>query len=108
MGLTRNIRNSAKITTPLVEKEEKNVTDYEYLFSMNLQAKLKERLQGAIFVKVDMDDNLIVKITRHDGNNFEVHISNFSERMLNGLTTEYAAYDIRKKYRDFVMEQFFK
>lgn len=108
MGLKHNIQNSAKITTPLVEKEEKNVTDYEYLFSMNLQERLKERIQGAVFVKVDMDDNLIVKITRRDKNNFEMSLSNFSDRMLNGLTTEYAAYDIRKKYRDFVMEQFFK
>lgn len=108
MGLNLNIQNSAKITTPLVEKEEKNVTDYEYLFSMNLQARLKEQIQGAVFVKVDMDDNLIVKITRRDKNNFEMSISNFSDRMLNGFTTEYAAYDIRKKYRDFVMEQFFK
>ena len=45
------MRNNAKITTPLVEKEGKTVTDYEYLFSMNLQAKLKEKIQGAIYVK---------------------------------------------------------
>lgn len=47
------MRNNAKITTPLVEKEGKTVTDYEYLFSMNLQAKLKEKIQGAIYVKVN-------------------------------------------------------
>lgn len=108
MGLKHNIQNSAKITTPLVEKEGETVTDYEYLFSMNLQARLKERIQGAVFVKVDMDDNLIVKITRRDKNNFEMSISIFSDRMLNGFTTEYAAYHVRKEYRDFVMEQFFK
>lgn len=50
------MRNNAKITTPLVEKEGKTVTDYEYLFSMNLQAKLKEKIQGAIYVKVNEDD----------------------------------------------------
>ena len=44
------MKNSAKITTPLVEKEEKTVTDYEYLFSMNLQAKLKERIQGGVYL----------------------------------------------------------
>ena len=48
------VRNNAKITTPLVEKEAKTVTDYEYLFSMNLQAKLKEKIQGAIYVKVNV------------------------------------------------------
>ena len=47
------VRNNAKITTPLVEKEGKTVTDYEYLFSTNLQAKLKEKIQGAIYVKVN-------------------------------------------------------
>lgn len=46
------MRNNAKITTPLVEKEGKTVTDYEYLFSMNLQAKLKEKIQGAIYVRL--------------------------------------------------------
>lgn len=39
------MRNNAKITTPLVEKEGKTVTDYEYLFSMNLQANLKRRFR---------------------------------------------------------------
>ena len=48
------VRNNAKITTPLVEKEGKTVTDYEYLFSMNLQAKLKEKIQGAIYIYIYM------------------------------------------------------
>ena len=39
------IQKAASKTTPLVEKEGKTVTDYEYLFSMNLQAKLKEKIQ---------------------------------------------------------------
>lgn len=29
------------------------MTDYEYLFSTNLHAKLKEKIQGGIFVKVN-------------------------------------------------------
>ena len=44
------IQKAASKTTPLVEKEGKTVTDYEYLFSMNLQAKLKEKIQGAIYI----------------------------------------------------------
>lgn len=92
------MRNNAKITTPLVEKEGKTVTDYEYLFSMNLQAKLKEKIQGAIYVKV----------TRRDGNNFDVSFTDFANRMLNGLTTDYAAYEVVQKYKKFVMTQFFK
>ena len=41
MGLM-DVQNSAKITTPLVEKEGKTVTDYEYLFSMNLKRRFRE------------------------------------------------------------------
>lgn len=57
------IRKAASKTTPLVEKEGKTVTDYEYLFSMNLQAKLKEKIQGAIYVKVNENDSLVIKVT---------------------------------------------
>lgn len=102
------IRKAASKTTPLVEKEEKTVTDYEYLFSMNLQAKLKERIQGAIYVKVNENDSLVIRITRRDENNFDMSFTDFANRMLNGLTTDYAAYEVTKKYREFVMKQFFK
>lgn len=33
------MRNDAKITTPLMKRRNGVMTDYEYLFSMNLQAK---------------------------------------------------------------------
>ena len=70
------------------------MTDYEYLFSMNLQAKLKEKIQGAIYVKVNENDSLVIKVTRRDGNNFDVSFTDFANRMLNGLTTDYAAYEV--------------
>lgn len=99
------IQKAASKTTPLVEKEGKTVTDYEYLFSMNLQAKLKEKIQGAIYVKVNENDSLVIKVTRRDGNNFDVSFTDFANRMLNGLTT---AYEVVQKYKKFVMTQFFK
>ena len=71
------------------------MTDYEYLFSTNLHAKLKERIQGGIFVKVNE-------------NNFDMSFTDFSNRMLNGFSTDYAAYEVTKKYQKFVMKQFFK
>lgn len=98
------MRNNAKITTPLVEKEGKTVTDYEYLFSMNLQAKI----QGAIYVKVNENDSLVIKVTRRDENNFDMSFTDFANKMLNGLTTDYAAYEVIQKYKKFVMTQFFK
>lgn len=73
------------------------MTDYEYLFSTNLHAKLKERIQGGIFVKVNENDSLVIKITRRDENNFDMSFTDFSNRMLNGFSTDYAAYEERFK-----------
>lgn len=84
------------------------MTDYEYLFSTILHAKLKERIQGGIFVKVNENDSLVVAIKRKDGNNFDMSFTDFSNRMLNGFSTDYAAYEVQKKYQKFVMKQFFK
>lgn len=84
------------------------MTDYEYLFSTNLHAKLKERIQGGIYVKVNDNDSLVVKIMRQDGNNFDVSFTDFSNKFLNGFTTDYAAYEVVKQYKKFVMKQFFK
>lgn len=82
--------------------------DYEYLFSTALSSKLKERIQGRIYVEVIWDDVLIVKIKRQDGNNFKYRFENFSKRVLNGFTTDYAAYEVENEYRRFVLKQFFK
>ena len=84
------------------------MTDYEYLFSTNLHTKLKEKIRGGIFVKVNEKDSLIVKIERRDGNNFDISFTDFSNRLIYGFSTDYAAYEVYKKYRDFVMKQFFK
>lgn len=107
MGLM-DVRKAASKNNSFSRKGGKTVTDYEYLFSMNLQAKLKEKIQGAIYVKVNENDSLVIKVTRRDGNNFDVSFTDFANRMLNGLTTDYAAYEVIQKYKKFVMTQFFK
>lgn len=56
--------------------------DYEKLFSTELYKKLKEKVKGRVFVKID-------------------HI-------LNGLSTSYLSYSILKDYRKFVNKQYFK
>ena len=82
--------------------------DYERLFSTNLRDKLKGAIKGSVFVKVNENDSLVVEIKRKDGNNFSVSFTDFSNRVLNGFTTEYAAYEVVKKYKKFVTSQFFK
>lgn len=84
------------------------MVEYEYLFCTNLRAKLKEKIRGGIFVKVNVNDNLIVKIERNDGSNFDVLFTDFSNRLIHGFSTDHAAYEVQKKYRNFVMKQFFK
>lgn len=69
-------------------------------------AKLKEKIQGAIYVKVNENDSLVIKITRRDENNFDMSFTDFSNKFLNGFSTDYAAYEVTKKYQKFVMKQF--
>lgn len=82
--------------------------DYECLFSNHLYEKLKGVIKGSIFVEVNENDSLVVKIKRKDGNNFGMSFADFSDRLLSGFSTEYAAYEVTKKYRNFVTRQFFK
>lgn len=82
--------------------------DYECLFSNHLYEKLKGVIKGGIFVKVNENDSLVVEIKRKHGNNFGVSFTDFSNRVLNGFATEYAAYEVTKRYQKFVMRQFFK
>lgn len=82
--------------------------DYEYLFAMNLHTRLKERIEGKVFVKVKENDNLYVKIESFGDLRYEVELLNFSERVINGLTSEYITYEIVKQYKRFVLERYFK
>lgn len=82
--------------------------DYEYLFAMNLHTRLKERIKGKVFVKVKENDNLYVKIESFGDLRYEVELLNFSERVINGLTSEYITDEIVKQYKCFVLERYFK
>lgn len=69
---------------------------------------LRKESREVYFVKVNENDSLVIKITRRDENNFDMSFTDFSNRMLNGFSTDYAAYEVTKKYQKFVMKQFFK
>lgn len=81
--------------------------EYEYLFSTNLHAKLKEKIVGKIFVKVTYNDELLIKINSYGNLECTIHIGNFSERILNGWSTDYAVYEVIKQYREFLNKKFF-
>lgn len=75
----------------------------EQLFSMAVQQKLKRKIIGKIFVKVTQNDELLVLIEREDELKFKLFIENFSEKCINGLTSDYIAYEIMKQYREFLI-----
>ena len=86
--------------------------DYEYLFQTNLHAKIREKVIGKVigkvFVKVNQDDVLVVKIESFGNLKFETSIDDFSKRILNGYSTDYAAYEIVKRYKSYIMKRYFK
>ena len=85
-----------------------NSRDYEYLFETGLHAKIRERVIGKVFVKVNREDVLIVKIESFGGLKFETSIDNFSSRILNSYSTDYAAYEVVKQYKSYMMKKYFK
>lgn len=82
--------------------------EYEYIFALALHSELKNKIQGGIFVNV-YKDSLWVKITHECGIIYETPlVSDFSNRVLNGCSAEYAAYEVLKLYRRFIKDTFFK
>lgn len=82
--------------------------DYEYLFATTLHAKLKEKIIGKIYVAVTRENALLVKIESFGGLSYSTAIDNFSDKILNGYSTDYAAYEIVNQYRKFITNKFLK
>lgn len=82
--------------------------DYKYLFATTLHAKLKEKIIGKIYVAVTRENALLVKIESFGGLSYSTTIDNFSDKILNGYSTDYAAYEIVSQYRKFVTNKFLK
>lgn len=81
------------------------MNEYEQHFTTNLQAKLKTKIKGKIYCEVNWHDEIYVKIINADNVKYEHRITHFSERFLNGWSTDYAAYEIVKEYKRFIFEE---
>lgn len=81
--------------------------DYEYLFAMTLHQKLRERVKGSVFCVVNQNNILVVQIKSRGDWKFTMEYDNFAERFLNGLTTDYAMYEILSKYKNFITNRYF-
>lgn len=82
--------------------------DYEFVFAKTLQQKIIDQVWAGVKTWVSGDE-LYVSIMRDENDiNFVTSIPGFSERILNGWTTDYAAYEVIKKYKAYITKMIFK
>ena len=77
------------------------MADYEYIFSTLLHKKLKEKIVGHIYVAV-RNDILITEIK------IDISINDFANKLVNGYSTDYAAYEIAKEYKKKILSKYLK
>ena len=77
--------------------------EYEICFSRALHQKLKRKIIGKIFVKITMNDEILVVIERENEMQFKLFISDFTRKLINGLTSDYVAYEVLKEYKKFII-----
>ena len=82
--------------------------DYEYLFSKELHRRLKEKVKGKVWVKIYQNElHVTIKIFECELK-YEFVEEDLSNKILNGLSSDYAVYTIMKDYHKFVNDIFFK
>lgn len=82
--------------------------DYEYLFVTLLHQKLKDQIVGRVYVTITPKNELFVEIISFGDLKWNMYFGRFSERILNGWSTDYAAYEIIKEFKGFIMSRYFK
>ena len=83
------------------------MADYEYIFSTLLHKKLKEKIVGHIYVTV-RNDILITEIDTIGGIKIDISINDFANKLVNGYSTDYAAYEIAKEYKKKILSKYLK
>ena len=90
-------------------KKTDDVLNINYEFSLELHKKLKEKIKGKIFSKVE-NDALSIRIDIDDLW-FKMRYTDFSERvMLGSLSTDMVVNEVCDKYRKFLinyMEEYY-
>ena len=79
--------------------------EHEQYFAMTLQQKLKKRVIGRVFVKITYNDEILVVIRYSDDEEFKIFIPNFTDKLINGLSTDYVAYEVLNEYRKCLIER---
>lgn len=81
--------------------------DYRTIFQEALHKKLKEKITAHVFLDINDNDELFVDIQAYCLR-YQTRINDFSKKILNGLSTDYAAYEILTEYKKFILRNFFK
>lgn len=83
--------------------------EFQYLFCIGLQKKLREKIIGNIYVKVNPNDDLIVDI-RLDYENIDYRWKriDISNAILRGYNSDDAVWEIYKSYKAYIRHRFFK
>lgn len=77
----------------------------ETVFTTALQQKLKTKIVGKIFVRYVSTDSIYVQIRTEDDLEYKTYLNDFTKRVLNGWSADYAAYEVLVEYRKFIMEK---
>lgn len=84
------------------------MADYEYLFSRMLQERLSQKINGTVHVEINEDTIVIYIADESRAIEYGFCIDGFAYKLVNGLTTSYVCDFVVKKYRNFLMNYFFK
>lgn len=82
------------------------MSELEYLYATNLHKRLKEKIRGKVFTKIEHDE-LRIRIDAFDCW-FEMVISDISKCIIYGTGTDLIANEVCEKYRKYIsnrMEQ---
>lgn len=77
--------------------------ELEFLYSRTLHQKLKERIRGSVFTRIEGDD-LKIRIETSDYW-FETSYINIGERIIRGLSTQQIADEVLEKYKKFLVHR---
>lgn len=83
------------------------MVDYEKIFALELKRKLVEKIKGKIWVSVK-NNELHIDIKKGDDISYEAYLDDFANKVLHGLSTDYVAYDVIKRYRKFILDIYMK
>ena len=67
----------------------------------------QEKIVGHIYVAV-RNDILITEIDTIGGIKIDISINDFANKLVNGYSTDYAAYEIAKEYKKKILSKYLK